>query len=279
LVYHRADEGRGGEDVWTAIAGRQQGSVDLSDLDAQEAEVTLTKRRLDVSRPRIVVISAASLDGRMALGPDRTQWDELDDPRNAEPYGAGGAWEDAVQRIEEVHHPGAGMQGSGSFVTSRTELRPLPPFEGDPDALHEDFLPAQVVHDPELKKWLVVVDGQGRMRSGYKGDEEAGTRMLHLVSHAVPAGYLAFLRREGIPYLIAGERWVDLPVVMRKLRTELEVTCVLSMAGGRLNGALLRAGLVDEVNVLFTPRLIGGFETPSLFDSPELGEEEWPTPL
>jgi hypothetical protein len=51
------------------------------------------------------------------------------------------------------------------------------------------------------------------------------------------------------------------------------------MAGGRLNGALLRAELVDEVNILFTPRLIGEFDTPALFDSPDLGEDEWPTPL
>jgi len=232
-----------------------------------------------MSRPRIVVLSAASLDGRMALGPDRTQWDELDDPRNADPYGGGGAWEDALSRIEEIHHPQAQIQGSGSFVTSEQELRPLPPFEGDAEALYLDFLPDEVVGDPNLRKWLVVVDGRGRMRSGYRGDETAGTRVLHLVSHGVPLAYLASLRHERIPYLIAGDRRVDLPEVMRKLRAKLGVTCLLSMAGGKLNGALLRAGLVDEVNVLFTPRLIGGLETPSLFDSPELGEDEWPTLL
>ena len=117
------------------------------------------------------------------------------------------------------------------------------------------------------------------MRSGYKGDEASGAYVLHLTAHGAPPEYLAFLRREGIPYLIAGERRVDLPEVMRRMKEKLGVDCLLSMAGGRLNGALLRAGLIDEVNILFTPRLIGGLETPSLYDSPDLREDEWPTPL
>jgi len=46
-----------------------------------------------------------------------------------------------------------------------------------------------------------------------------------------------------------------------------------------LNGALLRAGLVDEISIEFFPAVIGGFETPSLFDSPALKPDEWPTQL
>lgn len=230
-------------------------------------------------RPYIVVITAASLDGRVALGSNRTQWEELDDPRNQEPYGAGGSWEDAVRWIEQIHSPQAEMQGSGSFVKEGGKLRPLPSFEGDPKALYRDFLPEEVVGNSSLERWLVVVDGRGRMRSGYKGDPDAGSHVLHLVSRGVPADYLAFLQNERVPYLIAGDQRVDLPKVMEKIKTMLHVTCLLSMAGGRLNGALLRAGLVDEVNILFTPRLIGGFNTPSLFDSPDLADAEWPTQL
>jgi riboflavin biosynthesis pyrimidine reductase len=232
-----------------------------------------------VDRPYIVVITAASLDGRVALGPNRTQWDELEDPRNREPYGGGGVWEDAVRRIEQIHSPQAEMQGSGSFVKEGEKLRSLPPFEGESEALYRDFLPEEVVDNPGLERWLVVVDGRGRMRSGYKGDANAGSHMLHLVSHGVPADYLAFLQGERIPYLIGGDQSVDLPKVMEKLKVRLNVTCLLSMAGGRLNGALLRAGLIDEVNILFTPRLIGGFNTPSLYDSPDLADDEWPTEL
>jgi hypothetical protein len=60
--------------------------------------------------------------------------------------------------------------------------------------------PYIVVHRPDHRVWLVVVDGRGRLRTGYKGTESPGNHMLHLVSHGAPAEYLAFLQREKIPY-------------------------------------------------------------------------------
>jgi riboflavin biosynthesis pyrimidine reductase len=111
------------------------------------------------------------------------------------------------------------------------------------------------------------------------GAEHAGWHLLVLVGHHTPAAYLAYLQRESIPYLVAGDGPVDLRQSLEKMRKKLGVTCVLSTAGGRLNGALLRAGLVDEVNVEFLPAVIGGPETPSLFDSPLLKPDERPTRL
>jgi 2,5-diamino-6-(ribosylamino)-4(3H)-pyrimidinone 5'-phosphate reductase len=102
---------------------------------------------------------------------------------------------------------------------------------------------------------------------------------LVLVAHQTPVEYLAYLQREKIPYLVAGEERVDLHAALEKLGAQLGVTCVVSTAGGKLNGALLRAGLVDEISIEFFPAVIGGFETPSLFDSPALKPDEWPTRL
>jgi 2,5-diamino-6-(ribosylamino)-4(3H)-pyrimidinone 5'-phosphate reductase len=50
-------------------------------------------------------------------------------------------------------------------------------------------------------------------------------------------------------------------------------------AWGRLSGALLRAGLVDEVNIELCPALIGGRGTPGLFDAPPLQADELPVKL
>jgi|GEM_PF-6441392 len=66
---------------------------------------------------------------------------------------------------------------------------------------------------------------------------------------------------------------------MEKLKTLLGVECVVSTAGSRLNGALLRAGLVDEISLVFLPAVIGGDSTPTLFRSPDLGPDGWPTLL
>ena len=40
-----------------------------------------------------------------------------------------------------------------------------------------------------------------------------------------------------------------------------------------------RAGLVDELQLLVAPALIGGRDTPSMFDGPELADGEPPTRL
>jgi riboflavin biosynthesis pyrimidine reductase len=99
------------------------------------------------------------------------------------------------------------------------------------------------------------------------------------VGHHTPVEYLAYLRDEDIPYLVAGDGRVDLEQALQKMNAHLGVTHLLSTGGGRLNGALLRAGLVDEVSIEFLPALIGGVDTPSMFDSPALESGEWPARL
>jgi 2,5-diamino-6-(ribosylamino)-4(3H)-pyrimidinone 5'-phosphate reductase len=78
---------------------------------------------------------------------------------------------------------------------------------------------------------------------------------------------------------VVGEERVDLGRALQTLGQKLGVLCVVSTAGGQLNGALLRAGLIDEVSVEFFPAIIGGRGTPALFDAPPLRPEEQPTRL
>jgi len=59
----------------------------------------------------------------------------------------------------------------------------------------------------------------------------------------------------------------------------LGVSCVVSKVGGGLNGALLRAGLIDEVQVVIVPALIGGLGTPTSFDGLPLLDAQLPTAL
>src|SRR2546421_12422193 len=99
-----------------------------------------------------------------------------------------------------------------------------------------------------------------------QGDET--TSLLVIASRSTPLPYLAHLRQEGIPYLLAGSRRVDLTSALAKMRTQLGTRCLVSEAGGGLNGALLRAGLVDELHIITVPALIGGVRPP-----PGLG---WP---
>jgi riboflavin biosynthesis pyrimidine reductase len=97
--------------------------------------------------------------------------------------------------------------------------------------------------------------------------------MVHLTSETAPPEYLAFLKSLNIPYLIEGKERVDLPAMLAKLKTKLSVNTIATSSGGKLSGALIRSGLLDEINILVSPLVIGGYEIPSLFDSPE---PRWP---
>lgn len=229
-----------------------------------------------MTRPRVIAHNVASLDGRITTAPGvlllfgDDRWERMV---------AGGG--DAYARLRREVDPDAYLEGSGSFVREGDPpiRHPDPPADERP-GLYADFLPAEVVHRAGHRGWFVVVDGRGRVTWRYKeypDPEWAGWHALVLTCTTTPAGYLAYLRRERIPYLVtAGER-VDLAVALDGLGAKLGVRRVLSTAGGELHGALLRAGLVDEIDLDLSPAVIGGEGTPALFDGPPLASHEQPT--
>jgi riboflavin biosynthesis pyrimidine reductase len=230
--------------------------------------------------PYLIVHAVASADGRVSLGPDRTAFDDVGDARWAAIWSSDVDLEQSRRDLIETYHPQVLLEGSGSFAREGKPVRPLPPSEFESADLLQDFLPDSVVHSPQHVGWLACVDGRGRVRAGMKefpGWE--GWHTLHLVARTTPPDYLAFLRREGIPYLVSGEGHVDLVGAFQKMNSLLGVDCVVSTAGGRLNGALLRAGLVNELDLVLLPALIGGFATPVLFACTDLEDGDPPTSL
>ena len=212
-----------------------------------------------MERPRVIVGGTVSVDGRLTLAPGVLLM--FGDER----WQAVAGESDIMRRLMMLHQPQAFFGGSASLVPDEAGATPLPEYEGDPTPLYSDFLPEAVVNRPGHRGWFTVVDTRGRIHWAYKewpSEEMAGWHLLVVVSHATPASYLAYLQAETIPYLVAGKERAD-------LRLELE----------QLHGAMLRAGLVDEVSVEFFPALIGGFRTSTLFDSSELAPDEWPTRL
>jgi 2,5-diamino-6-(ribosylamino)-4(3H)-pyrimidinone 5'-phosphate reductase len=237
-----------------------------------------------MNRPKVVIINTASVDGKIAASPDKPLLYGDDRWQAIEEWSPARESTGAYDQLKRIHNPQATLEGSGSFVPEAAKPDPLPPFEDDPEPLYEDFLPEKVVHREGHRGWFTAVDGRGRVRNWIKdgavfGEAHIGWHLLVLAGRHTPPEYLAYLRRESIPYLVAGDGPVDLRLGLEKMHAKLGVTCVLSTAGGKLNGALLRAGLVDEVNVEFLPAVVGGRETPCLFDMAALEEDEGPTRL
>ena len=225
---------------------------------------------MPMKRPFVVLYVTASIDGRIAPCPDVTL-------SNMEKYHLGnypgyellfGGWDPFCNSIKELHNPDAYMEGSNMIMYEGQEVKTLTGFTGDTAALYVDFLPDEVVHRSGRNTWLIIVDGQGRLRDGYKG-EPPESHILHLTSNSAPPEYLAFLRREHIPYLISGEKRVDLKGMMKKMHKILAIKTIATSSAGKLGGALIRQDLIDEINILFNPFIIGGTRTPNLFRSTE----------
>src|SRR5665648_491093 len=213
-----------------------------------------------MARPRIVTYNLASMDGRLTLAPGVSLL-AGDDRWAALTSGLG----DPYEWVREQHDPQVLLEGSGSFLTDDAE--PVPPAarDADPAAVGEHFLPEAVVGVPG-RRWFAVVDGRGRVDlqfTEWPDPAWAGWHALVLTSRAASPDHLARLRERGIPYLVAGEGHVDLPAAMSLLGSELQVRTVVCTGGGRLGGALLRAGLVDEVDIDVLPIVIGGRGTPA----------------
>ncbi|GAA2626245.1 RibD family protein, partial [Actinomadura fulvescens] len=105
---------------------------------------------------------------------------------------------------------------------------------------------------------LIVVDGQGRVRE-WEALRNVGhwSDVLALHSDATPARPPGRDVRE----LVVGRDRVDLAAALTAIGELDGINTVRVDSGGALNGALLQAGLVDEISLLVHPRMAGPQET------------------
>lgn len=227
-----------------------------------------------MGRPRVITFNLTSIDGRLTLAPGVNlmvpdeRWQAVvagvDDPY---------AW------VRDVHHPDLLLEGSGSFLTPvNAEIAGV---EDEPPPEGEHFLPDEVVAAPG-RRWFAVVDGRGAVDlqfTEWPDEAWAGWHALVLTSLAAPDDHVDGLRRRGVPYLVVGAEHVALGRALELVHELLGVRTVVSTGGGRLGGALLRQGLVDEIDLDVVPWAIGGRGTPALFDCAPLSPDEWPVRL
>lgn len=189
--------------------------------------------------PHVIVYNGVSLDGRMDYGfGDEGLY-----------YGLSARWQvDAM------------LSGSNTMLVAPMQE---PAGEATPGASNE------------ARQLLAVVDSRGRIHNWPAIRRQPWWRdALALVSHATPRGYLDELEAAGVEYIVAGDDRVDYRRALEELNARHGVKVVRVDSGGLLNGALLRAGLVNEVAVLISPDLVGGTTPRSMFVAPDLTSQD-----
>jgi riboflavin biosynthesis pyrimidine reductase len=112
--------------------------------------------------------------------------------------------------------------------------------------------------------FAIALDPAGKLY--WARNEIGGDHLITVLTERVSPDYLAHLRTAGISYMFGGRDRIDLPMVLDKLASAFPIKTLLLEGGGKINGSMLQAGLVDEVSLLVAPIADGTIGTASVFD-------------
>lgn len=114
--------------------------------------------------------------------------------------------------------------------------------------------------------YAIVLDPHGRIAWGR--NEIDGDHLVVVLTESVSDAHLQGLRDDGISYVFAGEKELNLELALRALHTELDIETVLLRGGGTTNGEFLKARLIDELSMLVFPAIDGSSASTNLFQTP-----------
>ena len=78
-----------------------------------------------------------------------------------------------------------------------------------------------------------------------------------LISETTPKEYVSYLEKRNYDYFVVGDEHVDLRQALELLSVKFKAKKVLTDTGRILGNLLLKQGLVDEVNLLVHPVIVG----------------------
>src|SRR3989475_10466720 len=176
------------------------------------------------SRPYVTLNAAMSLDGKIAT--------YNGDSRMSSPAD-----------LRRVHRLRASVDGI--MVGMRTLLR-------DDPKLTVKFARGRKPH-------RIIVDSNAQPTlTSYVVRTAKEIPTIVAVTSRSPKNRIEILERRGVKVYVSGKgRLVSVKILLQTLR-KLGIRKILLEGGGALNWSMLSSGLVDEVSVAITPRILGG---------------------
>jgi 2,5-diamino-6-(ribosylamino)-4(3H)-pyrimidinone 5'-phosphate reductase len=132
-----------------------------------------------------------------------------------------------------------------------------------------------LVDDPKLtvksfrgrKPYRIIVDSKARTPLSSQVVRTAkDIPTIIAITSAASKRRIQTLREKGVTVLVCGKGpLVSTKILLKRLRA-LGIQKILLEGGGTLNWSMLSNGLVDEVSVAITPRILGGARATSLVE-------------
>ena len=178
----------------------------------------------------------------------------------------GSRWRPKANVIPNLFERLHDQLGGGSWLCGRVTAQEFAKGKGlvyPPTA--ERFPRENWYADRGARTWGIFLDAHGK--AVWHRSDIGGDAILVILAESVPDSHLAGLRKDGVSYIFAGKTGIDLAAALETLNRELGIERVMLEGGGGANGALLRAGLVDEISLVISPVIDGSSGAPTVFNS------------
>jgi riboflavin biosynthesis pyrimidine reductase len=177
----------------------------------------------------------------------------------------GSRWRPAENRMaglfERIHEE----LGGGSWLIGRVTGSEYARAAAYPHHTEQTYPRQPLFARRDAKAYGIALDARGKIAWGRS--DIGGDPVVAVLAEEVSDAHLAGLHEDGVSYIFAGERELDLGLALEILNRELGIERLLLEGGGGSNGAFLRAGLIDEVSLAVCPAVDGAKGAPSVFDS------------
>ena len=180
----------------------------------------------------------------------------------------GSRWSGLPAKIQsgKLFETTAASFGIGAWLVGTTTMKEFADGNFQLKPAKETLARVDHFADPKAKRFAIGADAKGVLR--YKRNHVEGDHVVLLVSERVSNDYLAHLRSAGVSYLFCGRDHVNVGTALRKIGKVLGVRKLLLEGGGTFNGAVLKAGLIDEISQVIVPVIDGGAGVTGLCDIP-----------
>ena len=174
-------------------------------------------------------------------------------------------WRPAENRMLELFERIHEQLGNGSWLIGRVIGSEYAKAKAYPDHTGQTFPREPWFARRDATAYGIALDAHGKIAWGRS--DIGGDPIVAVLTTQVSDAHLAGLRRDGVSYIFAGERELDLALALEILNRELGIERLLLEGGGGSNGSFLRAGLIDEISLAICPAVDGARGGPYIFDS------------